>query len=227
MYLDKTVKNLMATLGAGVVGFGFEGLKGLFNNLKHIRTTRDLYIFLTVFGVGGILIFGRRTYKAFKLYLKYRDISKDVQHIGEALLHALINTGIMSTGDSELEVKTSVDDWGTVFCHLKGGTTFDQSTFVDALQEIIAPVDNPRYVIVRKSRFLWFVKQKDYHAVPEILGKNKRLAEQFKIQWQHYVGRCDLIFTRTIKGRKLVLKSRVKALAAQFKDPVERVNKWK
>ena len=52
-----------------------------------------------------------------------------------------------------------------------------------SLQEIVAPVDNPRYIIIRKSLFLSFVKQHDYHSVPEILGRNKNLAEYFKGQW--------------------------------------------
>ena len=72
-----------------------------------------------------------------------------------------------------------------------------------------------------------FVKQKDYHSVPEILGRNKNLAEYFQSQWERLVGACELIFTRTIDGRKLLLKSRVKSLAAQFDDKVEHVNKWR
>ena len=172
-------------------------------------------------------IFGRLTFKTLRLYFKYRDISKDIQQIGDALLNSLVKAGAIRTDNSKLEVGTSVDNWGAVYCHLEGGTTFDKSTFINALQEIIAPIDNPRYVIIRKNRFMLFVKQKDYHSVPEILGRNKNLAEYFQSQWERLVGACDLIFTRTIDGRKLLLKSRVKSLAAQFDDKVEHVNKWR
>ena len=96
-----------------------------------------------------------------------------------------------------------------------------------ALKEIISPIDNPRYVIIRKNKFMLFIKQRDYHSVPETLGRNKILAEYFKNQWNRLVGSCDLIFTRTVEGRKLLLKARVKSLSAQFEKKAERVNKWK
>lgn len=227
MYLDKTIKNLLATLGSGLLGFGLESLQGLGRAARNIKTTQELYVFLAILGTIGMAIFGRQTYKTLKLYFKYRDISKDIQQIGDALLNSLVKAGAIRTNNSKLKVETSVDNWGAVYCHLEGGTTFDKSTFINALQEIIAPIDNPRYVIIRKNRFMLFVKQKDYHSVPEILGRNKNLAEYFQSQWERLVGACDLIFTRTFDGRKLLLKSRVKSLAAQFDDKVEHVNKWR
>lgn len=227
MYLNKTIRNLLATLGSGLVGFGLESLQDLGRVARNIKTTQDLYVFLAIFGAIGIAIFGRLTFKTLRLYFKYRDISKDIQQIGDALLNSLIKAGAINTDYSKLKVETSVDNWGAIFCHLEGGTTFDKSTFINALQEVIAPIDNPRYVIIRKNIFMLFVKQKDYHSVPEILGRNKNLAEYFKNQWERLVGSCDLIFTRTIDGRKLLLRSRVKSLAAQFEENVEHVNKWK
>ena len=175
----------------------------------------------------GVAIFGRFTIKTIGLYFKYRDISKDIQQIGIALLNSLINARLIQSNSSNLKVKTSKDDWGAVFCHLEGGTTFEKSTFVNSLKEIINPIDNPRYVIIRKNKFMFFLNQQDYHTVPESLGKNKKLAEFFENQWQQKVGNCELIFTRTMEGRKALLKSRVKSLSSQFEEKVEHVNKWK
>jgi len=124
-------------------------------------------------------------------------------------------------------VETQVDRSGSVYCHLEGGNTFDKSIFINALCEIVAPIDNPRYVIVRKNTFAFFVKQEDYHAVPEVLARKKELAEYFSNQWKQHVGNCDLIFTRSITGRKLILKARVKSLAAQLEEKVQQVNKWR
>ena len=103
---------------------------------------------------------------------------------------------------------------------------FEKSTFIKSLLEIVGKVENPRYIIIRKSRFLIFIKQNDFHSVPEILGKNKTLAEYFAGQWKRFAGNCELVFTRTIEGRKLILKSRVKSLASQFDNKIEQVNKW-
>jgi len=227
MYFNRTIRYLFATLGAGLIGFGLDSIQALSRVAKNIRTTQDLYFYLAIIGVIGIAVFGRLTYTTFRLYINYRDISKDIQQIGEALLNSLIKSGTIKTDYSKLKVEATVDNWGAVFCHLEGGSTYDKSVFINALQEVIAPVDNPRYVIIRKNRFMLFVKQKDFHSVPEILGRNKNMAEYFKNQWERLVGSCDLVFTRTIDGRKLLLKSRVKSLAAQFDDKVEHVNKWR
>lgn len=217
----------MATLGSGMLSFGLGTLQGLSKVARNFKTIQELYVFLAILETIGIAIYGIQTYKTLKLFLKYRDISKDIQKIGDALLNSLIKAGAIKTDQFKLRVETSVDKWGAVFCHLEGGTTFDQSTFINALQEVISPIDNPRYVIIRKSRFMLFVKQKDYHSVPEILGRIKNLAEHFKTQWEKIVGACDLIFTRTLEGRKALLKSRVKSLSAQFEEKIEHVNKWR
>lgn len=227
MYFNKTIASLLATLGSGLAGFGFESLQGLSRMAKNIKTPQQLYLTLAFLGTIGMVVFGRLTYKTLRLYLKYRDISKDIQQIGDALLNSLVKAGIIKANNSELKVETRSNRWGSVFCHLEGGTTFEKSTFINALKEIVSPIDNPRYVIIRKNRFMLFLKQKDYHSVPEILGRKKNLAEYFESQWEQIVGRCELIFTRTMDGRKMLLKSRVKSLASQFDDKIERINKWR
>lgn len=227
MYFNKTIGNLIATLVSGLVSFVLESLEVLKEAAENIKTIQDFYFFLGIIGAIGVAFFGRLSLKTFRLYIKYRDISKDIQHIGDALLNSLIKAGLVHTNYSNLKVASSIDKWGSVFCHLEGGTTFEKSTFIISLQEIIAPIDNPRYVIIRKNKFMFFIKQKDYHSVPEILGKNKILAEYFKNQWIRLVGNCELVFTRTIDGRKSLLKSRVKSLATQFEDKIEHVNKWR
>ena len=227
LYFHKTIKNLAAVLISGLIGFGFDSLEAFLRSIKNIKTLHDLYVFLSMIGISGVIIFGGLTIKTLRLYIKYRDISKDIHQIGNALLNTLVKAKIIESDITNLKVKTSIDDWGAVYCHLDGGTSFEKSTFINALMEIINPIDNPRYVIVRKNRFLFFINQKDYHAVPEIIGKNKKTAELFENQWRRYVGNCELIFTRTISGRKALLKSRMQALSAQFTQNVEHVNKWK
>ena len=86
-------------------------------------------------------------------------------------------------------------------------------------------IDNPRYIIVRKSRFFKALRS-DYHAVPTLLGVNKTLAGTFEKNWRKRVGRCQLVYTRTLEGRKFLLKARVKSLAAQFSEE-ELLNKYR
>ena len=141
-------------------------------------------------------------------------------------MNSLQKAGVIHSDIAKLSVKAVKDEFGGVYCHLDGGTTFEKSSFIKNLREIIGKVKNPRYIIIRKSKFLIFLKQRDFHSVPELLGKNKILAEYLANQWRRLVGNCELVFVRTVEGRKLILKSRMKSLASQFEDKTEQVNKW-
>ena len=93
-----------------------------------------------------------------------------------------------------------------------------------------ARILRPRNLVIHdnlKSK-LYFIKQQDYHAVPEVIAKNKKPSEYFAEQWQTLVGECELVFTRTPEGRKILLESKVKALANQLDDnKIEKVSKWR
>jgi len=226
MYLHKTIANMLVTLSMTIVAY-FESIgQGIGRIAKNIKTVQDLYVLLAIVFLGFIGFFGRQTFKTLKLYLKYRDIAKDIQNIGDALLNSLQKSGAIHSDIAKLSVKAVKDELGGVYCHLDGGTTFEKSLFIKNLHEIIGKVENPRYIIIRKSKFLVFLKQSDFHSVPDLLGKNKTLAEYLANQWRRLVGNCELVFTRTVEGRKLILKSRIKSLASQFEDKTEQVNKW-
>lgn len=169
LYYNRTVKYLLAMLGSGLVGFGFEALKGLERAARGIRSEEDLLYRLMFIGGFGILIFGRLAFKAFRAFVKYRDVSKDIHQISKALLESLIKVGVIRTDYSKLTVISDVDDFGAAYCRLEGGTTYEKSIFIKSLLEIISTIDNPGYVVIRKSIFLIFFSQKDYHSVPEII----------------------------------------------------------
>jgi superfamily II DNA or RNA helicase len=227
MYYKKTIANLVATLVSGLFWFIWDVVSTLIRSAKDMHSLNDLYHAIAFFSIIGIIIFGRLTLKTLRLYLKYRDITKDVHQIGAALLNALIQSGSINGNNIKLKINTSTDQYGAVFCHLEGASTFERSIFIKALDEIMMPVQNPRYIIIRKHTFMGFIQQRDYHSVPEILGKNKALAEFFRDQWERIVGSCDMVFTSSIEGRKTLLKSRIKSLAAQFNKPIEYQSKWK
>lgn len=227
LYYNKTIANLLGALGSSLLVFGQGILEGFGRSAKHIHNREDLFHFLMFAGIAGVLFFGRQFYKTFRIFFKYRDISKDIQQIGEALLQSLVKMGTIQTDISKLYVISSIDNYGAIYCHLDGGTSFEKSTFIKSLQEIISTIDNPRYLILRKSLFLKIISQSDYHSVPELIGRNKKTAEYFESQWKRLVGSCELIYTRTIDGRKILLKSRINSLSSEFEEKTERINKWR
>ncbi len=226
LYFNRTIASLFGLLGSGLIGFSETALEVFLRNLKNIKSLESLLWWLSLIGVSGFAIFGRLIFKSFRLFIKYRDISKDIENISNALLESLINNKLIQTPKCDLTIIVHQDDHGGIYSHLKGASTFEKSLFIKSLIEIIGVIKSPRYLIIRKSSFFNLIPQKDYHSVPENLGKSKSIAQDFKLNWEHSVGKCDLIFTRNIKGRKLLLRSRINSLASEFEDKVERINKW-
>jgi len=227
LYYNRTIKSMFVMLGSGIVSFAFNSLESLIRMSKNIKSLHDLYTAITILGGLGFIIFGGKAFNAFRYYIKYRDITKDIQKIGETLLETLIKIGEIHTPSTNLKVVSKIDDYGAIYCHLRGGSTYERSVFIKSLVEIIEPVDNPRYIIIRKSFFLKVISQKDYHAVPENIARKKQYSSFFADKWATLVGACRLVYTRTIEGRKILLHSRINSLASEFTDKTERVNKWR
>ncbi len=226
-YFNKTIHYTLGGLISSLIYFGFDSLKAFLQSLHQIKTPQDFYNWLLYVAFIGIIINSGIAYRTLKMYIQYRDIANDFKHIGQALLQTLIQTQDIKAESSELNIISSIDKNGAVYCRLKGGSSYEKLLFINALEEIVNPINNPRYIIIRKSSLFKTVSQKDYHAVPEIIGKNKQNALIFTNNWSRLVGKCDLIFTRTLEGRKLLLKSRIQSLSSQFQDSLEHVNRWK
>lgn len=227
MYFWRTIAYFVGTLGTGVTIFIFESFNVIARNAHRINSLEELYRVLLAFFIAGICIFGGMAFKSLRMLLKHRDITKDIHHIGEALLESLLRESAIESDRAELKVISSKDSSGAVSCRLDGGSTFEKSLFIQSMQEIVDTVDNPRYVILRKSSLLNVISRVDYHSVPDLLARNKTSAEYFERQWRQFVGKCKLIYTRTIEGRKIILRARMHSLAREFEEKSERVNKWK
>lgn len=187
-------------------------------------------IFLMLIAIGSVITFtfGGLAYNTSRLYIKHRDITKDIQKVGEALLKTLIDIDLIFTPASELEVISEVTEQGTMACFLKGGNAHESSLFVSALEEIVGVIDDPRYIVTRESELAGLIAQQDFHSVPFNIARRKKAAETFHKHWLDQLGGGELIYTRTLEGRKALLKARLNSLSAAFEeDRTELVNKWR
>ncbi len=160
------------------------------------------------------------------LYFRYGPVEGSLRQIGEATMKTLAFLNLIKTDPSKMSVTTSTSKEGFVSCHLQGGSSFEKTVFLDALEEILGPIENPRYMITRNSTFFAFIR-KDFHVVPEILAVKKEKAEYFERMWKKYVGPAELIYTRTEEGRKILVKARSQSMSGQFVKRSERLNVWK
>ena len=159
-------------------------------------------------GICGILVYGIRFIKSFRLFLRYRHIQSNILTIGKVLLRTLSFERIVRTPLRDLNVVASYSKDGVLGCHLHGGNQYEKSQFIQNLLELVSPIDNPRYLLEEKYGLL--NQNFRYFQVPEALGKNKKTATFLAEEWQKEFGKTNLIFTRNIEGRRILLKLRFK-----------------
>jgi len=164
--------------------------------------------------------------KSLSLALRHSSVKGSLSQIGKALLESLLHAGITKTDPSEMSVSVDKGPDGSVLCTLRGATTYETKLFLDALNEILDPVENPRYLIVR-TLMMGARRTTDYRAVPSVLGRKKVWAQHFSDAWKRNVGQNALVYTRTIEGRRALLQARNVSLSPSFRRSSDRQTCWK
>ncbi len=149
-----------------------------------------------------------------------------MKQISKTLLKSLCLSGFIKTDYNEIDIKIAKGETGVIYCHLEGGSNREKIIFLESLQEILDPIQNPRYILARKALIFNRFGRVDYHAVPSVIGTKKHYALLFAELWEKYVGEMELIFTRSRLGRGTLLKARNISLSANFREPTERISRW-
>ena len=148
--------------------------------------------------------------------------------VAEVLLATLCETKLISTPLKQLElVYLPVAD-GKSACYLLGGTLYESDLFIRCMEEILDPVDNPRYLIYRPhpNRKMARKGEGDFHAVPGALCRKPLVAVLVR-NWKKKLGRCESIYTRRAAGRKSLLKARTRAWVNLHRKITDRRSVWK
>lgn len=179
-------------------------------------------------GVGGAAFLAGvpNLAKALRLAWRNGSVEGSLAQVGTVVLRALADQGLASAAELEtgrFDVRASVD--GRKDIVLRGVSRGTERQVMQAISEILGPVQNPRYLLVRHSRLGWRTRT-DYHAVPAALGAKKDWAEAFAKLWSRRIGSSRLVYTRTAEGRRILLRARAKSLAAGFQRSVDRRSAW-
>lgn len=220
-HLKNTFKYLFqeTLLGAGSI------IAGSISMLQHPNMLR--FALMSFAGGMGYLFIRNagKTAKAVRVLLRHLPVDGSLKQIGHAVLDALSKTEKLNTPVRQLNVKTAETANGTLLITLTGGTFYESSLFADTIAEVLAPIDTPRYLVIREGELLGMVR-KDYHAVPTIFGIKKEFAEIFSASWNKLVGSAELIYTRNQEGREALIKAKSRAFSSAFAKELKRVDKW-
>ena len=179
-------------------------------------------------GIAGIATLASlpRLAKAGRLAWRNGSLEGSLREVVWVTLRALFDAGVIGLGDWEnaaVEIRTSLDGRKDVI--LTGVSRAAERQVMQAVAEILGPVQNPRYLLARRSR-LGVRRRLDYHTVPAALGARKETAERFAELWIARVGSSHLVFTRSAEGRRMLLRARASSFAAGFQRRVERRSVW-
>ena len=209
----------VAAVSAGVSAAGLE--------LRHL--TPAVEIGTGIAFLGGVAAVAALPKLLWALWLLFRNgsLESSLPQVGKAVLASLHEAGMVSYDEFEaahFEVGRSLSGRCEMILH--GVSRATERAVLEAVAEVLGPVGNPRYLLVRES-WLGRLRRTDYHAVPAALGQRKEWAAHFHGQWQARVGSSDLVFTRTPAGRLTLLRARARSFAAGFQRVVDRRCAWR
>ncbi|MER6974719.1 DEAD/DEAH box helicase family protein [Nocardioides sp. NPDC000445] len=140
--------------------------------------------------------------------------------VGAAVADALKTTGQTSAGADSLEI--AVDSDGSYRLHLSGVPEGESALFAASLEEALAPIAAPRYLVSRPitgdlsalERLRLGVSGRHaanaeaWHAVPTALGRRAADAKSFLAVWEHWVGGSGLLYTGSPEGAGVLAAQR-------------------
>ena len=106
----------------------------------------DAGALLMTSGVAGIC--GTVVLNAARRGLCFLTPSRSMRTLAGCLLQAMREAGLLVTGEFRLLVRRN---GGKIECALEGGTQPEKWMFTRSLGEMLSPIDNPRYVFLRKA----------------------------------------------------------------------------
>ncbi len=164
-----------------------------------------------------------------KSYLKYGLYDTRIHKIAQAVVDTLIDLEIITTPRRKLRLKTRLKGKGEVGITIYGASRFESKTFVNILDEILQPIDNPKYLL-RQYKKSWIsnkFKKHKYSAVPELFASNKKQANIYLDNWNKRVGMANIVYTRTLDGRKQLLKARLQKIRNRDKTIIKKNVIWR
>jgi hypothetical protein len=196
--------------------------------MRSIRPGGDLdpsTLLVIAFGF-GLLLSLPAFLKSAWIALRHLPVDGSVRQIALAVYEALAQAGVIQRAPEGEPVRVSEVSPGAFVAALAASTYRDSVVYSVCLEEVLGRIENPRYLVTRRSGPRWLGGTIDYHAVPERLGAKKETAELFLGAWRRRLGRGDLVYTRTPVGRRSLLRARARAFSSSFVELGRRLDRW-
>ena len=164
--------------------------------------------FLGTLATIGLIVDGVYACTKLPRFLQLMNAEKRLYAFGSGIRKALLKLDLMEDTKSRVKVDGKGLEMQAVY--LSGGTGRDKTLFTKCVNEFFGPIENQRYLLIRRSKFRGAY---DFYGVPECFAKKKEDATLFYESIKAYMGKYELVYTRSESGRQILLEGRMKALA--------------
>jgi hypothetical protein len=199
---------LVATLFAGTAAYG----AGLALGQDLIGLEMGLVLFALGLGWTGASI---------RHYLERVGPAGTLESMAAAVAEGLSGAGLVGPGVTAESIRVVVQPDGYYRCYPAGASLEDSGTFATALEELLAPIRQPRYVIPRHTGkpptstlgALGLLIRESvaarggtvaWHAVPAALAANRERVEIFNHAWNRRVSDGEALYEQDPRAQAII-----------------------
>jgi hypothetical protein len=144
-------------------------------------------------------------YHGVKKMVLHFNPANSIKTLGVAIYKTLRECDLISPS---AKVKTTTHrQLCFVALHLRNASIHDQNIFNTAMAEMLSPIENPRYILISKTKFNRYNYKLSF-ACPSIIGKKKEYVEVLAERLKATIGNFEPVYTHREDGRRLILKCR-------------------
>lgn len=142
-------------------------------------------------------------YNVGRKLLSHLNPRRSLLTLGTAICETLKECGVIL---EDVNVKSSDGEFN-IELHLENASIHDQNIFNSAMKELLSPIENPRYILIKKDnlgRHNYFYS----YACPSVIGRKKEYVEILEKKLRKSMGKFELVYTHKEGGRQTIMSCR-------------------
>lgn len=163
---------------------------------------------------------------ALKKFFLHANPARSIKTLGVAVYKTLRDCDLIAPS---AKVHVSQDkELAYVSLQLRNASIHDQNVFNTAMAEMLSPIENPRYILISRTRLGY--RYELSFACPAILGKKKEYVEVLASKLKGSTGNFEPVYTHREEGRRLILRCRKRSYVTANQKVIDKkykVSHWK
>lgn len=158
-------------------------------------------------------------------FISHLNPARSIKSLGIAIYKTLVECDLISPS-AKVAIREE-KDLLAVSVYLRGASLHDQNLFNTAMAELLSPIDNPRYILIFKTRGRYNYELS--FACPTVIGKKREYVELLGEKLKHTTGSFEPVYTHSEGGRSMILKCRRRSYITYNKKKIDKkykVSHW-